>query len=58
MGTPDASSDAVGVYTNSDDWVYMIAFDSTVGHYAIKFDSNLAYLWITKIDCTAPNPDK
>ena len=58
VGTPSLSLDAVGLYTNSDDWMYMIAFDSVNGHYAIKLDSNLNYLWMTGIDCNTPNPSK
>ena len=36
----------------------MIAYDSTIGHYATKLDSNLTYLWMTGINCTTPTPSK
>ena len=58
VGTPDVYSKVANVYTNQDTWLYMIAYDSTIGHYAIKVHSNLTYIWTTGIDCTAPSSDK
>ena len=36
----------------------MIAFDTAIGHYAIKLDSDLNYLWMVQIDCASLTPSK
>ena len=36
----------------------MIAFDTSIGHYAIKLDSDLNYLWMIQINCASLTPSK
>ena len=39
------------MYAGDDTWAYMIAYDGSAGHIALKVTSGFALTWATKINC-------